>query len=191
MNVRHVSALLVLLILCGCGGGSTTSSTPQPSQFIPVAGSWNVTIANSSSAPSGWTFLPQSVRLGTIAITPCTANFNNLMAPETLQASLSACAQDSGIPLPTGQPTWIQTLIVGTPTSQLYSGETVYYALMAASADGSTSVTLVGTGTFAVTTSTSGTTTSFSYQINGPLNCLTLDGGSCAGWNTTFTAVVE
>lgn len=192
MNWRNLPILVALLFLCGCGGGmKSTSSTPQPESFIPVPGQYNVTIANSPSAPNGWTFVPQSMRLGTIAITPCTTNFNTLMAPNTFQTSLNACAQDTDIPLPAGQANWIETLIIGTSTTQLYSGETVYYALRVSSADGSSGGTFSGTGSFTSTTTVSGTTTSFSYQISGPLNCVTFDGGSCDGWSTTLTAVVQ
>jgi hypothetical protein len=191
MNARNLPIVVALLILCGCDGGKQTSFTPQPESFIPVPGKYKVTIANSPSAPSGWTFVAQSMNLGAIAINPCTTNFNTLMAPATLQTSLNGCAQETDIPRPAGQANWIQTLIIGTPTTQLFSGETVYYALRASSADGSSGGTFSGTGTFTSTTTASGTTTSFSYQINGPLNCVSFNGGSCSGWNTTFNATVQ
>jgi|SRR6185312_5428127 len=167
---------LYFLILCGCGGGSPTTK-PAPQSTLPIAESWNTTIAASPSAPSGWTLSAQSIDAASIPLNTCVTDFNNFLSPNTLQASLQSCALSTDI-VPNGKSTWIRTLILGTTSAQLFSGESVSYALVIQGDDGASSAILSGTGTFA------------NSQITGPLNCLSLNGGSC-DWSTTITASVQ
>jgi hypothetical protein len=155
---------------------------------------WTITVANSSSNPTGWTFVPQTVNMQTIAVNPCMTDFDNL-APSTsmpLPNGFGSCAYITDIPLPAGQSNWLQTIIMGTTTAELYSGEAVSYVLMEDSADGSTSVVLGGNGTFTSAASTENGTTNFTFTITGQLNCLSFNNSStdaaCAAWKTTFTA---
>jgi hypothetical protein len=119
------------------------------------------------------------------------------MSPNTLPlptAGFEACAFLGYIPLPTGQSNWLETVALGTPTAELYSGEDVYYVLQYGSADGSTNMVLGGKGTFTATTTVQGTTTLFNYQISGPIGCLTINNSmsaACTAWQTTFTANVN
>jgi hypothetical protein len=186
-------AMLFSLVLCGCSAAKQATNTPQP-QPIPIVQTWTITVANSSSGPSGWVFAPQTVSTQSIPVSPCMTDFDNLVPPDsmTLPSSFGSCAYTTGIPLPQGQSNWLQTIVMGTTTADLYSGEAVSYVLMDNSADGTTSVVLGGNGTFTSTTTVENGTTNFSYTITGQLNCLSFNNSTtdaaCAAWHTTFTA---
>ncbi len=169
-------AMLFSAILCGCSAAKQTATQPSP-LVENIAETWTVTIANSSSNPTGWTFVPTSVRMGTIPVNPCEADFETY---ETLPISFESCATLTGIPLPQGQSTWLQTIIMGTVTAELYPGEGVYYVLQWNGPNGGTNAVLGGSGTF-----------NSDGSVTGQLNCLSIDGSmtpACAAWDTTFTA---
>lgn len=190
-------ATLSTVFLCSCNATKPTVTTPP--QPIPIVEPYVVTVANTPTPPTGWTFLSQTVTTRTIPVDTCATDFTNLMSPNTMplpSAGLvfSACALSTDIAMPTGQSNWLETIVLGTPTTELYSGEAVYYVLEYDSADGSTSVVLGGKGTFSSSTTVQGSTTTFNYQISGPIGCLTINGSvtaACTGWQTTFTASVN
>jgi hypothetical protein len=124
------------------------------------------------------------------------SDFATLMSPNTMKlpGAFLACADSTDIPLPAGQSMWLQTAVMGTTTADLYSGEPVYYVLQYNSADGSTIALLGGEGTFTSSTTTANGTTSFTYQVSGPIDCLTINSSitsSCNAWHTTFTATLN
>jgi hypothetical protein len=186
-------AMLSSLMLCSCNAVKQATTAPQPPP-IPIVEDWAITVANSSSGPTGWTFMPQTVRTQTIPVGPCMTDFNNLVPPSSmpLPTGFGSCAFVTDIPLPQGQSNWLQTVVLGTTTAQLYSGEAVSYVLMDNSADGSTSVVLGGNGIFTSTTTVANGTTTFTYSMTGQLNCLSLNNSTtdavCTAWHTTFTA---
>jgi hypothetical protein len=117
------------------------------------------------------------VGLETIPVNPCEVDFETY---EPLPSSFESCAILAGIPLPQGQSTWLQTIILGTVTAELYPGEAVYYVLQWDGPNGSTNAVLGGSGIF-----------NSDGSITGQLNCVSIDGSmtpACAAWHTTFTA---
>jgi hypothetical protein len=180
------------IALCGCNAAKQVTPAPQ-AQPIPIAQTWAISIANSSSAPAGWISVLQTIKAQTVPVTPCATEFSTLASPNTIPIpAFQACADVGGIPLPQGQSNWFDTVVLGITTTELYNGETVSYILRNSSADGSTTTVLGGTGAFSATTTTSGNgTTTFNYQITGPINCLTINSSitaGCTAWQTTFTA---
>lgn len=193
---RLVAALLSILVLCSCNAVKQPAVTPQPGP-IPIAGKWVIAVADSSTAPAGWTFTNQTVNTQTTPTGPCATDFANLMNPNTmpLPASFGSCAESTNIPLPAGQSNWLQTIETGAITAILRpnDADSVYYVLQYATADGSTSVTLGGSGTLTATTTVASGTTKFKYQISGALNCLTINNtitAACTAWQTTMTATL-
>jgi hypothetical protein len=200
-RMKLVIALLSVSALCDCGATKSSTTTPQP-QPISIVEPYAITVGNSPMPPTGWAFQPQTVTTRTIPVATCLTDFSNLMSPNTMPLPLpsadpnifTACAFQTGIPLPAGQSNWLQTIVFGTTSEELYSGEPVYYVLLYSSADGSTGAVLGGQGTFTATTTVQGTTTTFNYQISGPINCLTINNSvtaACTAWQTTFTANVS
>jgi hypothetical protein len=185
-----------VIVLCSCNAAKQASFTPQPGP-IPIAEKWVITVADSPTAPTGWTFTSQTLNTQTTPTGPCATDFANLTNPNTmpLPASFGSCAVSTNIQLPAGQSNWLQTIDMGAITAILRpnDGDSVYYVLQYDMADGSTSVTLGGSGTFTATTTVANGTTKFNYQISGPLNCLTINNAitaACTDWHTTFTATL-
>ena len=191
------SAFLILfaIALCSCNSVKA-NNTPGPPPPIPIVQQWTITVANSSSAPAGWSSVPQTINTQTVPVTPCATEFSTLASPNTMTIpAFQACADVGGIPLPQGQSNWFDTIVLGIQTTELYNGEAVSYILRNSSADGSTRVVLGGTGTFSATTTTSGNgSTTFNYQITGPISCLSINGSItafCTGWQTTLSANLD
>lgn len=187
-------AIVSAVLMCGCSATKPATTAPQP-QPISLAEQWTFTVANLPAPPTGWTLQSQTVLLTqTMPVGPCSTDFTNLMNPNTMPlptAGFNACAFLGNIPLPTGPSNWLETVALGTPTTELYPGEAVYYVLQFASADGFTNMVLGGKGTFTATTTVQGTTTHFNYQISGPIGCLTINNSmsaACTAWQTTLTA---
>lgn len=170
--------LASLLLLCGCGGGTPLNSSSQNQSTISIAQMWNVAVADSASTPSGWSISAQSINTAALALNTCISDFNNLLLPNSLQIVPQACSLKTDIPAGTNT-NWIQTMILGTTTEQLFSGETVTYVIVVQGDAGTESAILSGTGTF------------MNNQISGTLNCVSLGGVSCDGWTTNFTAAVQ